>query len=126
MCDTQGHVPTHEWAHSAFLTEQLVEDPSNRAVPLALEKCQPCWGHVILMLSVEVKRAKGSHLEAVAGNKTQAQELRLNHFFLQHLAKQQLPHVIPVYSAKGSHQKNISQLLQLCTQLLPRQGKSVS
>lgn len=56
----------HEFKHRLSHIEQLVEDPSNRAVPLALEKCQPCWGHVILMLSVEVKRAKGSHLEAVA------------------------------------------------------------
>lgn len=53
-----------------------MENPSNGAVPLTLEKRQPCRGHCILMLSVEVKRAEGSHLEAVAGNKTQAQELR--------------------------------------------------
>lgn len=53
-----------------------MEDPSDGAVPLTLEKCQSCWGHCILVLSVEVKRAEGSHLEAVAGNKTQSQELR--------------------------------------------------
>lgn len=49
-----------------------MEGGSDRAVPLTLEKCQPCRGQGVLMVSVEVKCAKGSHLQAVAGNKTQA------------------------------------------------------
>lgn len=49
-----------------------MEGGSDRTVPLTLKKCQPCWGQGVLMLSVEVKCAEGSHLQAVAGNKTQA------------------------------------------------------
>jgi len=82
VCYPQGHVPAHTRTappaalHGAVLTEKLMEDPSNGAVPLTLEERQPCRGHCILVLSVEVKRAEGSHLEAVAGKKTQAPEAR--------------------------------------------------
>lgn len=67
-----SHPQTPPPSASPLLTEQLMEGGSDRAVPLTLEECQPCWGHGILMLSVEVKCTKGSHLQAVAGNKTQA------------------------------------------------------
>lgn len=46
-----------------------MEDPGHGAVPLTLEECQPRWGHAVLVLSVEVERAEGPHLEAVAGTR---------------------------------------------------------
>lgn len=55
--------------HTAFLTEKLMEDPGNGAVPLTLEERQPRWGHAVLVFSVEVERAEGPHLEAVAATR---------------------------------------------------------
>lgn len=48
----------------------VVKDVSNGIIPLALEKCQPSWRHIVLVLLVEVKCLEGSHLETVAENKT--------------------------------------------------------
>lgn len=75
-----------------------MEGGSDRAVPLTLEKCQPCRGHGVRMLFVELECAKGSHLQAVAGNKTQAPSESL-------LAAVPAPHHPRAYErgGKGSH-----------------------